>query len=109
MSSTYSKNKKELAGAKVISSKEVFTKRNGRYVVRPDIDIIGKVDTSMSNFILKVNKRGGKPNFVDDVSELPKRTKSELVGHFYDEKGNRNKNKVAYLVRTDRNSKTKKR
>ena len=106
MSSTYSKNKKELAGAKVISSKDVFIKRNGRYVVRPDVDIIGKVDTSMSNFVLKVNKRGGKTDYVEDDSALQKRTKSELVGDFYAENGLRNKPKVAYLIRTDRKSKS---
>lgn len=107
MSSTFTKNNKELAGAKVVSSKEVFEKKNGKYKIRADVDIIGKVDTSMSNLIMKVSRNGGNPDFVEDVCELPKRAKKELVGHFYDKKGKRNKNKVAYIIRTDRKSKGK--
>lgn len=61
----------------------------------------------MSNFILKANNTDKKTDFIDDVSSLPKRTKSEIVSHFYDKTGKRNKNSVAYLVRTDKKSKIK--
>lgn len=105
MSSTYSKNKKELAGVKVISSKEAFEKRNKKYVLSAEKSFIGKVEMAMPNIVLKTNKKLGKTGFVEDVSSLPKRTKEELVNHFYDDKGNRNKNQVAYLIRTDKKTK----
>lgn len=46
MSSTYSKNKKELSGVKVVSASKVWRKnyKNGKFSLRKDIDILGKVD-----------------------------------------------------------------
>ena len=40
MSSTYSKNKKELSGVKVVSASDVWQKRNGKFRLRKDIDIV---------------------------------------------------------------------
>ena len=48
MSSTYGKNKKELSGVKVVSAAEVWRKnyKNGKFSLRKDIDILGKVEKS---------------------------------------------------------------
>ena len=59
------------------------------------------------NVIIKANKKNKRTAFIDDVNELPKRAKMELVSYFYDKNGKRNRKTVAYLVRTDRKSKTK--
>lgn len=107
MSSIYSKNKKELAGVKVVSAADVWEKRNGKFRLRTDVDIVGKVEMPMSNFILKANNENRKTDYVEDVSALPSRAKRELVSHFYYKTGKRNKNSVAYLIRTDKQSKNK--
>jgi len=51
MSSTYSKNKKELSGVKVVSASKVLRKnyKNGKFSLRKDIDILGKVDIQTPN------------------------------------------------------------
>jgi len=107
MSSTYTKNRKELAGVKVVPARSVWVPaaKNGEYKLNPDLDIVGKVDMTMPNMILKANRKDKKTAYVDDVSALTKAAKTELINHFYDERGNRNKHTVAYLVRTDKNSK----
>lgn len=51
--------------------------------------------------VLKANNADKRTDFIEDVSALPKRTKKEIVSHFFDGKGARNKKTVAYLVRTD--------
>lgn len=110
MSSVYSKNKKELAGVRVVPASSVWVKgRNGKYKLRNDIDIVGKVEIPMPNFILKANNNNRQTGYIEDVSALPSRAKQDLVSHFYDKNGKRNKNSVAYLVRTDSKSQSKSR
>lgn len=105
MSSRFSNVKKELSGVKVVSASDVWENRNGKYRLRTDVKILGKVETSMPNMILRANNKERKTGFVDDVSELPKRTKRDLVNHFFDETGKRNRNTVAYLICTDKTKK----
>lgn len=105
MSSTYSKNKKELSGVKVVSASDVWQKRNGKFRLRKDIDIVGKVELPLSNFILKANNEERQTGYIEDVSALPVRAKNEIVCHFYNKQGKRTRNTVAYLVRTDKKSK----
>ena len=102
MSNVFSKYRKELAGVKVVSSKEawLYTKK-GKPYLNPEYNIIGKVDSAFPNFVLKANKKGFKTGYIEDTSALTKTTKERLVEHFYDKKGKRTANKVAYLVRED--------
>lgn len=102
MSSTYSKNKKELSGVKVVSASDVWEKVGNKFRYRKDVAVVGKVEVTMPNFILKANNPDRKTGFIDDVSALPTRAKNELVNHFYDSKGKRTKATVAYLIRTDK-------
>ena len=102
MSSVFSKNRKELSGVKVVSAKDVWEKKNGKFKLKSDLRIVGKVELPFSGMVLKANNEGHKTSFVEDVSALPKRTKNEIVGHFYNDKGKRTKNTVAYLIRTDK-------
>ena len=110
MSSVYIKQNKELSGVKVISTSKAFIydKKTGKKdKLSPDYEFVGKVDMSIPNLIIKANKKDKKTAFIDDVNELPKRAKEELVNYFFDKNGKRNKKQKAYLVRTDKKSKTK--
>lgn len=55
MSSTYSKNKKELSGVKVVPASYVWEKSKNKFSLRKDVDIVGKVELPLSNFVLKAN------------------------------------------------------
>lgn len=103
MSNIFSKYKKELAGVKVVSGNKVWLhSKNGNPYLNSNYEVIGKIDYRFPNLILKANKKGYKTGFIEDFNCLTKNTKSQLVDYFYDKNGERNKNKVAYLVRTDK-------
>ena len=107
MSNIFAKYRKELSGVKVVSKDKAFIKnKKGNSYPNPNYDIVGKVDISLPNVILKANRDGYKTTFIEDTSELTKKTKSDLINFFYDKKGNRNNRRIAYLVRTDSKSKT---
>ena len=103
----FSKYDKALSGVKVIDSKKayVYNPKTKKYdLPNPRYEFVGKVDLNMPNFVLKMNKTDCKTDYVEDVSSLPKRLKSDLVKHFYDNKGKRNAKTKAYLIRTDKRS-----
>ncbi|MBO4962363.1 MAG: hypothetical protein J6C97_01155 [Clostridia bacterium] len=103
MSSIYSKNFKTLSGVTVVPSNYVWVQnKNNTFSIRPGVIVLGKVESAFSNFVLKANKPNKKTSYVEDVCALPQRTKNEIINHFFDKKGKRNKNTVAYLVRTDK-------
>lgn len=105
MSNIFTKYNKELAGVKIIDSKHayVYNRKTKKYdLLNPSFNFVGKIDTAFPSFILKMNKVNSKTGYVDDVSALPKRLKGELVDHFFDKKGKRNRKTKAYLIRTDK-------
>ena len=107
MSNIFSKYQKELAGVKVIDSSRAYVynpKTKKKDLLNPNFEFIGKIDTNMPNFILKANRPNCKTAYIEDANVLPKRVKVDLVNHFYNKKGKRNKKTKAYLVRTDRHS-----
>ena len=104
MSNIFSKYEKSMSGVKVIDSNKAYVynpKSKKKDMLNPDYNFVGKIDVVMPNFIIKMNNKNCKTSYIDDVDALPKRVKSELVNHFYDNKGNKNGRKKAYLVRTD--------
>lgn len=104
MSNIFSKYEKALSGVKVIKSQEAFVynpKTRKKDLPNPKYEFVGKIDTSMPNFILKMNKVDCKTAYIEDVSCLPKRLKRDLVDHFYNKKGEKNSRTKAYLIRTD--------
>lgn len=105
MSSTYSKNDKTYAGAQLLTSKDVWVVKNGKALLRKDIEIIGKVDISLPNFVVKANNPNRKTGYVDDISAFPDRVKNDLVNHFFDSHGKRTSAHVAYIVRGDSKAK----
>lgn len=105
MSNIFSKYEKELAGVKVIDSSQAYIynpKTKKKDLLNPTFDFVGKIDMNMPNFILKANKPNCKTGYIEEVSCLPKRLKIDIVNHFYDKKGMKNRKTKAYLVRTDR-------
>ncbi len=105
MSNIFSKYQKELAGVKVITSKNAFVynpKTKKRDLPNPNYDFVGKIDIKYPHVILKMNKTRCKTSYIEDAHVLPKRVKQDLVKHFFDKHGNKNTITKAYLVRTDR-------
>jgi len=108
MSRVYSKNRKELASIKLISSQDAFIiGRNGNEVLNPKINFFGKIYKNfLLNIILSANKLGKKNHYVDDTSSLPSATKERIVDFFINEKtDNGNLRRVVYLVRGDKGNK----
>ena len=83
MSSTYSKNKKELSGVKVVSASKVWRKnyKNGKFSLRKDIDILGKVELPLSNFVLKANNEDRKTGKFLQERHRERCPKAELFLH----------------------------
>lgn len=82
MSNIFSKYEKELAGIKVIDSSNAYVynpKTKRRDLPNPKFDFVGKIDSSMPNFVLKMNKSKCKTGYIEDVSCLPKRLKSDII------------------------------
>ena len=107
MSNIFAKYRKELAGVQVVASECVWLrKKDGKSYKNPNLDIIGKIDMQVPNVILKANSPGHKTGFIEDTSALTKKTKADLIDFFFNRDGSRNKKRVAYLIRTDKASKT---
>ena len=58
---------------------------------------IGKLEMSMPNMLVSVSDKK-KPKYRGDVCNLNSTAKKQIVEHFYDDKGKRNRKTVAYFV-----------
>lgn len=70
--------------------------KNGRRKLNPKYSFVGKLDLHMSNMIVTASDKK-KPKYKGDVSELNCTAKSQIIDHFFNEKGKRNKKTVAYF------------
>lgn len=101
MSRLFRGKNKDLIKLSVVTADEVWTKNNaGKFKLRQDIAIYGRVDKGTSAFITSTNLSGGNHKIVDDTCNLPKKAKNELVKALKNDK-----RKVAYLIRTDKDKK----
>lgn len=101
MSRPFRDKNKDLVNLQVVSSDKVWTKRkNGKFALRQDIKIFGRVDKGTSAFVTTTNLSGGNHRIVDDTSRLPKKVKNDLVKLLKND--NR---KVAFLVVDKQSSK----
>ncbi len=90
----YSLNRK---GVRLISSSDAWIiGKNGKKRLNPKYHFVGKVEMSMPNMIVTASDKK-KPNYRGDVSELPRPAKRQIVDHFFDENGKRNRKTVAYF------------
>ena len=96
-------------GVRLISAEDAWVKgKNGKRRLSPEYRFIGKMHISMPNILVTADDRK-RPTYKADVAALNTTAKKEIVAHFYDEKGQRNKRRVAYfgISKTKTNKKEK--
>jgi len=90
----YSLNNK---GVRLISSNEAWIiGKNGKKRLNPKYAFVGKIETTMPNMIITANDKN-KPKFKGNTCDLNTTAKGQIVDHFYDKNGKRNKKTVAYF------------
>lgn len=84
-------------GVRLISAENAWIKgKNGRYKLNPKYHFVGKFDTRMPIAVLStIDKR--KPKYKGSTYDLNRTAKAQIVDHFYNDNGKRNKKTVAYF------------
>ena len=84
-------------GVRLISTEKVWIKgKNGKFRFNPKYNIVGKIDATMPNMIVTASDKQ-KPKYKGNTYDLNATAKRQIVDHFYDDKGKRNKKTVAYF------------
>ena len=84
-------------GVRLISAEKAWTTgKNGKRKLNPKYHFVGKVDTRLPNMIVTASDKK-KPTYKGNTYDLNATAKSQMVDHFYDEKGKRNRKTVAYF------------
>lgn len=84
-------------GVRLLPSEKVWVKsKNGKFRLNSKYGIIGKIDIIMPNMIVTASDKA-KPKYKGNTYDLNRSAKNQIVDHFYDEKGKRNKKTVAYF------------
>ena len=84
-------------GVRLIPSEKAWVKaKNGNMKLNPKYSILGKIETSMPNLIVSASNKK-KPKQKDSTCVLNRTAQGQIVDHFYDDKGKRNKRTVAYF------------
>ena len=84
-------------GVRLVSADEAWVwGKNGKRKLNPKFNFVGKINVSMPNMIVSATDNK-KPSYKGDVNELPRVTKKQIIDHFYEKDGKRNKRKVAYF------------
>lgn len=84
-------------GVRLIPSDKAWVKaKNGNMKLNPKYSILGKIETSMPNIIISASDKK-KPKYKGSTYDLNRTAKSQIIDHFYDDKGKRNKKTVAYF------------
>lgn len=84
-------------GVRLISSDEAWIKgKTGKVKLNPDYHFVGKIETAFPNLIMSASDKK-KPTYKGNTCDLNATVKRQIVSHFYDDKGKRNKKTVAYF------------
>jgi hypothetical protein len=84
-------------GIRLISSDTAWVKgKNGKMKLNPNFIFVGKIETSMPNMILTASDKK-KPTYKGSTYDLNTTAKKQIVKHFFDDDGKRNKKTVAYF------------
>lgn len=84
-------------GVRLIDAKEAWTiGKNGKKHLNSKYKIIGKIEMSMPNMIVTASDKA-KPKFKGNTYDLNRTAKEQIVDHFYDDRGKRNRKTVAYF------------
>ena len=84
-------------GIRLVSSKDVWVfGKNKKIKLNPEYVIVGKIEASMPNRIISATDNK-KPKYKGSTYDLNTTAKKQIVDHFYDDDGKRNRKTVAYL------------
>lgn len=84
-------------GVRLIDSADAWqVSKSGKKKLNPKYHMVGKIEMSMPNMIVSATDKR-KPKYKGNTYDLNRTAKSQIVEHFYDEKGKRNKKSVAYF------------
>ena len=90
----YSLNNK---GVRLIDAKKAWIRgKNGQLRLNPKYQIIGKMDTRLPNMIVTASDKK-KPKYRGNTYDLNRTAKAQIVDHFYNDNGKRNRKTVAYF------------
>lgn len=85
-------------GVRLISSQDAWiTGKNSKHRLNPKYSFVGKIDIGMPNMIVSASDKS-KPKFKGNTYDLNREAKKQIIDHFYDENGKRNRNRVAYFA-----------
>lgn len=84
-------------GVRLVSSDEAWIKgKNGKPRLNPKYSFVGKIDTRLPNLIITASDKK-KPKFKGNTYDLNSVAKGQMIDHFFDSNGKRNKKTVAYF------------
>ena len=84
-------------GVRLVQSSKAWIKgKNGKLRLNPDYHFVGKIDTRMPNMIISASDKV-KPKYKGNTYDLNATAKGQIVDHFFDDKGKRNRKTVAYF------------
>lgn len=90
-------------GIRLVSSKDVWVfGKNKKIKLNPEYVIVGKIEASMPNMIISATDNK-KPKYKGSTYDLNTTAKKQIIDHFYDDDGKRNRKTVAYFgIKKDR-------
>ena len=84
-------------GVRLIDSRDAWIfGKNGAKRLTPKYHFVGKVEMAMPNMIVTASDKK-KPTYKGNTYDLNATAKRQIVDHFYNENGKRNKKSVAYF------------
>ena len=84
-------------GVRLITAEDAWIKgKNGKMRLNPKYTFVGKIEITLPNVIVTASDKG-KPRYKGNTYDLNATAKGQIVDHFYDDKGKRNKKTVAYF------------
>ena len=94
-------------GVKLIPAEKAWVKgKNGKQKLNPKYHFVGKIDTKLPNLIISASDKG-KPKYKGNTHDLCAPAKRQMIEHFFDDDGKRNRRTKAYFGIEKSSSKTK--
>lgn len=84
-------------GVRLIPSEKAWVKgKTGKVKLNPEYHIVGKIDARLPNIIVSPSDKR-KLTYKGNTYDLCRPAKSQIVSHFFNSDGKRNRNRVAYF------------
>ena len=84
-------------GVQLMFNEKAWDKgKNGKQKLNPKYHFVGKIDTKIPNFIIFASYKG-TPKFKGNTHDLCAPAKCQIVEHFFNDDGKRNKRTKAYF------------